>query len=87
MYYEYARALSAVGRMDEAAHTLKAAEQPGLPSPAVRAHEAFLSAMQGDAHAARASLAQVPDAVTRKDPVLADVVTITRRLRESRPAR
>ncbi len=72
-------------RLDEAARSLKAAERAGLPVPSLRAHEAFMSAVRGDVRGARSALAQVPEAATRTDPTLADIVSITRRLIERPP--
>jgi len=67
-------------KLQEAGQSLAEAARRGMPAPQLHAHQALLAAMAGDRAAAEQALAQVPPEAVRRDPELADVVAVTRRL-------
>jgi Flp pilus assembly protein TadD len=66
------------GKLRAARLSLERAGRGGLAEPALRAHEALVSAASGDRVAAEAALARVSPAARAADPTLADVVRVTR---------
>lgn len=68
------------GRRDEARSTLERARGQEVPRPLLHAHEALLAAAAGDRLAAERALMQVPQGDLERDPILADVLRMTRRL-------
>jgi tetratricopeptide (TPR) repeat protein len=72
------RAQAQEGRFLEAAQTLERARQAGLRPPALYAYEALVASTRGEVAAAEEALAKVPAADLAADPVLADVVRVTR---------
>jgi hypothetical protein len=71
-------------KLQEAGRSLAEAGRRGMPAPQLHAHEALLAAMAGDRAGAENALALVPPEAVQRDPELADVVAVTRRLLPAR---
>src|SRR5580765_2246692 len=78
------RGQAEAAKLPEAARSLAEAARQGMPAPELHAHEALLAAMAGDRASAEKALAQVPAGAVERDPELADVVAVTRRLLPAR---
>ncbi|HEY2955553.1 MAG TPA: tetratricopeptide repeat protein [Candidatus Eisenbacteria bacterium] len=74
------RAQLQLGRLAAAESSLARAGAAGLPLPALRAHQALVEALAGGREAAERALAAVPAEAIAADPVLADVVSVARRV-------
>ena len=74
------RVQAEAAKLPEATRSLAEAARRGMPAPELHAHEALLAAMAGDPAGAVKALAQVPPEAMQRDPELADVVAVTRRL-------
>jgi tetratricopeptide (TPR) repeat protein len=71
-------------KLQEAGRSLAEAGRRGMPAPELHGHEALLAAMAGDRAGAEKALALIPPEAVQRDPELADVVAVTRRLLPAR---
>ena len=63
-----------LGHREDAAVSLGQAQLAGMPKVSLRAHQALLAAVNGDAAQARRELEQVPASAIKADPRIAEIV-------------
>ena len=67
-----------LGMLGQAQAALDQARAAGMPLASLRAHEAFIAALEGETAAARQALAEIPGSAAANDAVIADLVRVTR---------